>query len=298
MSSLITPRCYCLINPLTALASDSSLLACSPCLQDTPKLLLPRAMSANSGLSDYVNKLHISDSLGNKRAKQSAPTEQLGTPPAQASPAASASRSTQSQLDRLMDQARNCLLPVSPRGPETVIPPAAGGPVLPPGSPASTFGNVPYPTVMLSTSSTMPPRMQRAKWSLDDYVIMEKLYTGYASTVFKAHCLCSGDVVVLKIYTLSAVCDLYKYQIYREVRVHSNLLHENIVHLYAAFQQGEKVIMVQVRGPSLGGWWPGIHGLRLALLSEQGCHRKSLDLIDRTYSGSGPHCVSDESHRS
>jgi hypothetical protein len=28
---------------------------------------------------------------------------------------------------------------------------------------------------------------------------------------------CSGEVVVLKIYTLAAVCDLYKFQIYREV---------------------------------------------------------------------------------
>ena len=44
------------------------------------------------------------------------------------------------------------------------------------------------------------------------------LLSGYASTVFKAVCKSSGDVVVLKVYTLAAVCDLYKYQIYREVR--------------------------------------------------------------------------------
>lgn len=70
--------------------------------------------------------------------------------------------------------------------------------------------------------------------------------TGYASTVFKAQCKRSGETVVLKIYTLAAVCDLYKYQIYREVRVHASLQHENIVHLYAAFQEGDRVIMVQV----------------------------------------------------
>lgn len=39
----------------------------------------------------------------------------------------------------------------------------------------------------------------------------------YASTVYKALCKSSGEVVVLKIYTLSSVCDLYKFQIYREV---------------------------------------------------------------------------------
>lgn len=47
--------------------------------------------------------------------------------------------------------------------------------------------------------------------------------------------------------TRTQVCDLYKYQIYREVRVHASLQHENIVHLFAAFQEGDRVIMVQVR---------------------------------------------------
>lgn len=42
------------------------------------------------------------------------------------------------------------------------------------------------------------------------------------------------------------VCDLYKYQIYREVRVHASLQHENIVTLYAAFQEGDRIVMVQV----------------------------------------------------
>jgi hypothetical protein len=41
---------------------------------------------------------------------------------------------------------------------------------------------------------------------------------------------------VLKCYTLSSVCELYQHQIYREVRLHSTLQHENIVRLYAAFK--------------------------------------------------------------
>lgn len=68
--------------------------------------------------------------------------------------------------------------------------------------------------------------------------------------MYKATCRRTGEVVVLKVYTLGSVCDLYKYQIYREVRVHSPLQHENVVHLLAAFQEGEKVVMVQV---STGG---------------------------------------------
>ncbi|GFH05921.1 protein kinase domain-containing protein, partial [Haematococcus lacustris] len=96
-----------------------------------------------------------------------------------------------------------------------------------------------------STSTSDSCSMQRQHWCVDDYTIMDKLYTGYASTVFKAQCKRSGEVVVLKIYTLASVCDLYKYQIYREVNVHAQLRHSNIVHLYAAFQEGDRVVMVQ-----------------------------------------------------
>ena len=71
--------------------------------------------------------------------------------------------------------------------------------------------------------------------------------SGYASSVYKAVCKASSEVVVLKVYTLASVCDLYKFQIYREVFLHSGLKHENVVTLHAAFQEGDKVVMVQVR---------------------------------------------------
>lgn len=73
------------------------------------------------------------------------------------------------------------------------------------------------------------------------------LLPGYASSVYKAFCRKSSATVVLKVYTLAAVCDLYKFQIYREVVIHSGLQHENIVSLYAAFQEGDKVVLVEVR---------------------------------------------------
>eukprot|EP00798_Chlamydomonas_sp_ICE-L_P015342 gene15342-21429_t len=128
-------------------------------------------------------------------------------------------------LDRLLQAAESCNLPPSPRFPE-------------PGTPN-------YPTIMLGLSNSLPQRMQRHKWCLNDYTITEKLYKGYASTVYKGICRTSGDTIVLKVYTLEAVCDLYKYQIYREVQTHSALQHENIVHLYASFQEGDKVVLVQ-----------------------------------------------------
>jgi hypothetical protein len=36
-------------------------------------------------------------------------------------------------------------------------------------------------TQLLAVSPTLPPPMQRAMWSLSDYHVTEKLYTGYAS---------------------------------------------------------------------------------------------------------------------
>jgi hypothetical protein len=63
---------------------------------------------------------------------------------------------------------------------------------------------------LLSLAPTVPPRMQRQQWCLDDYTVLEKLYTGYASTVYKAVCRRSAETVVLKVYHLTSVCELYR----------------------------------------------------------------------------------------
>ena len=64
-------------------------------------------------------------------------------------------------------------------------------------------------------------------------------------TVYKGICKRSRETVVLKSYTLSSICELYQHQIYREVRLHAGLQHENVVKLYAAFKEGDRVVMVQ-----------------------------------------------------
>jgi serine/threonine protein kinase len=130
-------------------------------------------------------------------------------------------------LGRLLNDAKFCKLVVPPKSDPDAPPTAANL--------NTTF----------CVSKTLPPKMARAHWGLEDFTLLDKLYTGYASNVYKATCKRSGEIVVLKIYTLSSVCELYRYQIYREVQVHSSLHHENIVHLLASFQEGEKVVMVQ-----------------------------------------------------
>lgn len=65
------------------------------------------------------------------------------------------------------------------------------------------------------------------------------------SAVYKAVCKRSNEVVVLKSYQLSAICELYQHQIFREVGLHACLEHEHVVQLSAAFQ-------VRVAGFELG----------------------------------------------
>ena len=36
-------------------------------------------------------------------------------------------------------------------------------------------------SVVLAMCDTVPPTMQRAEWVMDDYTVLDKLYTGYAS---------------------------------------------------------------------------------------------------------------------
>jgi serine/threonine protein kinase len=54
--------------------------------------------------------------------------------------------------------------------------------------------------------------------------------------VYKAVCKRSNEIVVLKSYQLSSICELYQHQIFREVGLHAALAHENVVQLSAAFQ--------------------------------------------------------------
>ncbi|GAX76664.1 hypothetical protein CEUSTIGMA_g4110.t1 [Chlamydomonas eustigma] len=98
---------------------------------------------------------------------------------------------------------------------------------------------------LLSLSPNLPQIMARKFWSIQDYAIGRKMYTGYASTVYQATCKKSGEQVALKMYHMENLCELNHFQVYREVRVHSSLQHQNIIHLYAAFQEDNDVVLVQ-----------------------------------------------------
>lgn len=61
---------------------------------------------------------------------------------------------------------------------------------------------------------------------------------------------------MLKSYQLSAICELYQHQIFREVALHASLKHENVVQLSGAFQVGLRQL-VCLRCAGLDVWHGG-----------------------------------------
>ncbi|GFH13834.1 protein kinase domain-containing protein [Haematococcus lacustris] len=98
---------------------------------------------------------------------------------------------------------------------------------------------------ILAVSPAVPPAMRRPMWSVADFKLSKKLHQGYASDVYFARCRRTLELVVLKVYRLADQCDLQRVQLYREIRVHSRLQHQNIVQFYAAFLEANCVIIVQ-----------------------------------------------------
>ena len=104
-----------------------------------------------------------------------------------------------------------------------------------------------HPTILV-ISPNLPPKMQRPNgqaWKMADYNIISKMYTGYASTVYKAMCKSSGETVCLKSYDMASLNELNRYQILREIRLHSFVNHANIISLFGAFHEQGRVVMVQ-----------------------------------------------------
>ena len=90
---------------------------------------------------------------------------------------------------------------VTMRKPDTLsIPPQPPSP----GPATSSAGKEEAPpSTLLAVSPVLPPKMARPVWCLKDYAIVEKMYTGYASTVYKAWCKLSGETVCLKVKRLA-----------------------------------------------------------------------------------------------
>ncbi|KAL4857133.1 Aurora kinase A [Chlorella vulgaris] len=103
---------------------------------------------------------------------------------------------------------------------------AAAGPakpLLPDHPPLLTRQTVGERTVYVSPE--LLPGMERARWSLGDFVLTKELYKGKASRLYQAADKVSG-------------------QVEREIRLHGQLRHPHIIQLHAAFEDATHVFMV------------------------------------------------------
>lgn len=69
---------------------------------------------------------------------------------------------------------------------------------------------------------------------IDQFHLMKKIGSGYASTVYLATCRTTGNQVAVKLYHKSKLSELNHFQVSREVRIHGNLDHKHIVQLVRA----------------------------------------------------------------
>ncbi|KAL6762539.1 kinase-like domain-containing protein [Haematococcus lacustris] len=80
-------------------------------------------------------------------------------------------------------------------------------------------------------------------WSVDNFVLLRKLYEGSLSVVCQARHKQSGRTVALKVYKRSRLHDMERFQLAREICLHIRLLHPNIVSLYAAWKDSKYVYL-------------------------------------------------------
>ena len=66
---------------------------------------------------------------------------------------------------------------------------------------------------------------------IDQFHLVKKIGSGYASTVYLATCRSSGNQVAVKLYHKNKLSELNYFQVSREIRIHSSLDHKNIIQL-------------------------------------------------------------------
>lgn len=100
-------------------------------------------------------------------------------------------------------------------------------------------------STLLKVGRDVPGAMQRFSWKLQDYSIIEEICQNRLSVIYKAVCKLSGSKVALKVYDTTNFNAINFQQAQREVDIHSRLEHVNILALYAAFQEGNKLVLVE-----------------------------------------------------
>ena len=68
-------------------------------------------------------------------------------------------------------------------------------------------------------------------WKIDQFHLLKKIGSGYASTVYLATCRTTGNQAAVKLYHKSKLSELNFFQVGREINIHGSLNHKNILQL-------------------------------------------------------------------
>jgi serine/threonine protein kinase len=91
----------------------------------------------------------------------------------------------------------------------------------------------------------IPNALKDIEWSLDSFENFALINHGMASHIFKATVKNTNYDVALKIYRLSKINNITRYQLLREIEICSILDHDNIIQTYGIFKEGKIVVFVQ-----------------------------------------------------
>lgn len=84
-----------------------------------------------------------------------------------------------------------------------------------------------------------------SNWSLSNFSISYEIHKGSASYVYKAYLNESNFRVALKIYRLKKLDPIQRFQLFREIRIHSILDHPNIIEVFGIFKEGNVIVFVE-----------------------------------------------------
>ncbi|GFR49704.1 hypothetical protein Agub_g11855 [Astrephomene gubernaculifera] len=103
-----------------------------------------------------------------------------------------------------------------------------------------------FPSRLLALCENCPRAMlNREYWSIKDFALVKEVGSGAASTVYYALCRKSTKPVAIKMYNKSKLSKLNRRQVEREINIHSSLSHPHIIDFYAAFEDDERIYLVQ-----------------------------------------------------
>ena len=82
--------------------------------------------------------------------------------------------------------------------------------------------------------------------SVEQFDLHERVYAGKSSRVYTATDRHTGTPIALKLYRKNKLNALATCQVSREVRLHLQLSHPNIIQIYGAFEDEKNQYLVQV----------------------------------------------------